>query len=453
MTETKPEESPKQPESPTVVDKTKRPSGIVPKNAQAWVTLGIGGVMILAISLSGTKTARQPESLAKPPTSGVVDPNEARIREYRDRIEADARRIAAEQERLRHAQAELGLLQSQQPPGTASTVAPTSPGITPATTPAPAYSHPPERESRPEKSASERDRERREYESLYASNVALTLRPRESAGNDAAPPAGRQGQPVANNLMGPYGLFPANNAWLPTPPPQGQAAGPAPSPNVPAPHPVAAPDSPKLPATTAPRVNSPAQGNHVLFEGTILEAVLTNRLSGAFSGPVNCMITTDAWSRDGQHLLIPRGSRALGEVDKVEHLGQERLAVRFHRLVLPDGRSVALDRFPGMNQIGETGLRDKVDRHFLQAFGASLAVGALSGLAQYNTRYGFDVSAGDYYRQGVSRSLADSSGRILDRYLNVLPTFTIREGHRVRIYLTRDLELPACDEQAGLTKP
>ena len=67
-------------------------------------------------------------------------------------------------------------------------------------------------------------------------------------------------------------------------------------------------------------------------------------------------------------------------------------------------------------------------------------------MTQANTRYGADASATDAYRQGVASSLSQSSLRILDRYLNVLPTFTIREGHRVKVYLTGDLSLPAYDK-------
>ena len=179
-----------------------------------------------------------------------------------------------------------------------------------------------------------------------------------------------------------------------------------------------------------------------LFEGTILEGVLTNRLDGSFSGPVNVMLTTSVYSHDRQRLLIPQGTRILGEVQRVNSFGQQRLAVFFHRMIMPDGYSVSLDRFQGLNQIGETGLRDKVNRHYLQTFGVSLAVGAIAGLAQANTRYGFDVSGADAYRQGVSTSLSQSSLRILDRYLNILPTFTIREGHRIKVHLTNDMLLP-----------
>ena len=126
-----------------------------------------------------------------------------------------------------------------------------------------------------------------------------------------------------------------------------------------------------------------------------------------------------------------------------------RLAVGFHRLMMPDGHTYSLDRFKGLNAIGETGLRDSVNRHYLQVFGASVAIGAIAGLAQFNTRSGFDVGFGDAYRQAAGASLASSSARILDRYLNVLPTITIREGYRLKVYLTNDLDLPAYSPAPG----
>src|SRR5438045_7084545 len=105
---------------------------------------------------------------------------------------------------------------------------------------------------------------------------------------------------------------------------------------------------------------------------------------------------------------------------------------------MPDGHTYNLDRFKGLDQIGETGLRDSVNRHYMQVFGASLAIGAISGLAQFNTRSGFETGFGDAYRQAAGSSLATSTARVLDRYLNVLPTITIREGYRLKVYLTND---------------
>ena len=96
-------------------------------------------------------------------------------------------------------------------------------------------------------------------------------------------------------------------------------------------------------AVPAASANAAAGKTYVLFEGTILETVLINRLDGGFAGPVECLLSTDVYSNDRQHLLIPAGSKLLGETRKVDTFGQTRLAVVFHRLLMPDGYSVSLD--------------------------------------------------------------------------------------------------------------
>lgn len=190
-------------------------------------------------------------------------------------------------------------------------------------------------------------------------------------------------------------------------------------------------------------------GHHRLLEGTLVETVLTNRLDGTFAGPVNCLVTTPVYARDGETLLIPVGARFLGTVKPVTQMDQARLAVAFHRITFPNGSSVKLDLFPGLNQVGDTALRDQVNRHYWQTFGASAAVGALAGLSLAQTRYGFDTTSADVYRQGMATSFANSSTRSLDRYLNQPPTVTIREGHPVIVYLTADLDLPAYRAEAS----
>jgi type IV secretion system protein VirB10 len=112
---------------------------------------------------------------------------------------------------------------------------------------------------------------------------------------------------------------------------------------------------------------------------------------------------------------------------------------------MPDGYAVDLDQFQGLNQIGETGLKDQVNHHYFQIFGASIAVGAIAGLAEAGTNtstVGAPLTTADAYRQGVAASLSQSSIHILDRFLNLLPTITIREGHRVKVYLMQDLLVP-----------
>lgn len=185
---------------------------------------------------------------------------------------------------------------------------------------------------------------------------------------------------------------------------------------------------------------------HRLLEGTFIDTVLTNRLDGASAAPVNCLVTNPVYSHSGQHILIPGGARILGETKPVQALGETRLAVSFHRLVFPDGRTYALDQFIGLNQVGDAGLRDRVNQHYLSTFGASAAVGLITGLSQFLGTAGLGRADGNrsvIIAGGVGDATGQATAQVMNRFLNRLPTVTIREGHRVKVYLTGDIELPA----------
>jgi type IV secretory pathway VirB10-like protein len=183
----------------------------------------------------------------------------------------------------------------------------------------------------------------------------------------------------------------------------------------------------------------------------MMDVVLTNRLDGGTEAPVNCLVTNPVYSHSGQHVLIPAGARALCETKPVQTLGETRLAVAFHRLLMPDGRTYDLDQFIGMNQIGDAGLRDRVNHHYLSTFGAAGAVGLISGLAQWLGTAGLTRGDGDrtvIIAGSTADATAQASLQVMNRFLNRLPTITIREGHRVKVYLTSDIELPAYDVRA-----
>jgi type IV secretion system protein TrbI len=194
-------------------------------------------------------------------------------------------------------------------------------------------------------------------------------------------------------------------------------------------------------------VNSATGQSYVVYEGTLIETALINRLDGDASGPVKVLVTNPVYSHDHQHVLIPDGTVVLGEAHKVGNAGfgqQRRLAVAFHRMIMPDGYSVDLDQFHGLNQIGETGLKDKVNNHYVQIFGSSIALGIIAGAAEVsNTGSILTGNSGDVYKYGVASSLSQSATTILDRFINIPPTITIREGHRVKVYISQDLLLPA----------
>ena len=171
-----------------------------------------------------------------------------------------------------------------------------------------------------------------------------------------------------------------------------------------------------------------------IHEGAFLDAVLVTQLSGEFPGPVLAMVSAPLYSADRQRVLVPRGARVVGTARAVQDRDQTRLAVAFHRLLLPGGSWVDLE-FTGLNQVGESALRDQVNRHYLSTFAAAGAVGALSGLTLAGASpYGL--------RAGVGQGIGGNATSMLDRYLNRMPEITVRAGHRLRVWLTSDVLIP-----------
>ena len=186
---------------------------------------------------------------------------------------------------------------------------------------------------------------------------------------------------------------------------------------------------------------------YLVYEGSVLDTVLMNRLDGDAVGPVKVLVSNPLYSHNHQHVIIPEGTVVLGEAKKIGAAGfgqQRRMAVTFHRLIMPDGYSVDLDQFHGLDQIGEEGLKDKVNNHYLEIFGTSIALGVIAGAGEITQGGGTITTSGSQaFTNGTAASVSQSATTILDRFLQIPPTITIREGHRVKVYFTQDLLLPA----------
>ena len=424
-----------------IQEKTTTPPGLLPKHVQSWLILGLAVLMVVIMWLTGGK---KQASLPKANASTIQTPlplevNETKIADLQNRIQELQREQLAAQSALVQQNRLLGA--APDPQQTQANNASGNPSST--------------------EDPIQTERKRRQYVSLFSSNIALSYR--KNAPGEQSPLS----DPTPQNA----------DAVRPSPPPtgpdlaqlaqvaqilkdaqpniatQGQMAGQPNSATSAQTGSSSVPTSPADVKTEGKEATTPAAAiqkssdaaagkTYILFEGTVLESVLINRLDGQFVGPVECLLSNDVYSHDRQHLLIPAGTKILGETRRVEALGQTRLAVAFHRLIMPDGYSLNLDQFKGLNQIGDAGLRDQVNNHYLRIFGTSLAIGALGAVAEAGTGGTFNASGADLMRQGFAQSMAQSSEQILDKFLNILPTVTIREGHRVKVYLSGDLAMP-----------
>jgi type IV secretion system protein TrbI len=410
----------------TLENKTSKPAGLLPRNTQQVVILGVAVVMVLIMWLTGGTKRTTTKSGSAAEAALVRPPNPATVEDFKQMIQKEQ---AATRQPI--SPADLAVLRSM---GLAGDVPPGS-----GTVPEPGGVARIARAQQAPPDSVKEDRKKREYLSLFAPNLAFTHRKGQEG--DELPSA--QARPAHSPDQQNGQAAPSPSRVLETQLDQAQAF--ASRAAIPAEHEtrhLSEVEPPKPDASSPGAFNSSVGKRYVVFEGSIIETLLINRLSGAFAGPVDCLVTNDIYSRDGQHSLVPSGTKVLGETKKVEAFGQQRLAIVFHRLIMPDGFSVNLDQFKGLNQVGETALRDKVNNHYLQIFGASLAVGILGGIAEAGTGNVLNNSPLDQARAGFGSSLAVSSEHILDRFLNILPTVTIREGSRVKIYLSDDLLLP-----------
>ncbi len=182
-----------------------------------------------------------------------------------------------------------------------------------------------------------------------------------------------------------------------------------------------------------------------VFEGSVFEGVVTNHIDGGLAGPMIVMLTTDYYSHDHQQLLLPQGTRLIGSVQSVGSAQARKLFVSFDRAICPDGFSVQLNKFIGLDPLGTTGLATNVNNHYFSSFAAAALIGGIGGLAQIGNT-GSVLTADAEIRNGISEQTAQESEQILNKFLNRLPVITVKEGSRARIYITQDMLIPSYAE-------
>jgi type IV secretion system protein VirB10 len=188
------------------------------------------------------------------------------------------------------------------------------------------------------------------------------------------------------------------------------------------------------------RVAAPASAN-VLQAGAVIAAALITGIRSDLPGQITAQVTENIYdSPTGKILLIPQGTRVIGQYDNGLGFGQRRVLLVWNRLIFPNGRSIVLERQPGADAEGYAGLEDGVDYHWGELFKAAalstiLSVGAEAGTSQNEN------SLVQALRQGASNSVSQTGQQIVSRQLNIAPTLTIRPGFPVRVIVTRDLVL------------
>ena len=188
------------------------------------------------------------------------------------------------------------------------------------------------------------------------------------------------------------------------------------------------------------RLGAPASP-YTLQAGAVIAAAMMTGLRSDLPGQIAAQVTENIYDGPtGRTLLIPQGSRLVGQYDAQVSFGQSRALLVWTRLILPNGRSIVLDRQPGADPEGYAGLHDRVDSHWGQLFRAAV----LSTLLSVGSEVGTSSNENDLtqaLRRGASDSISQTGRQVVGRSLDIQPTITVRPGLPVRVIVTRDLIL------------
>ena len=410
------------------------PAGVVPKNLKPMLYLGAALLVIVAAVFSGTAKkppAQQNGSRHEAPQPVLQDNTANNVADLKSQVAAAEEQTAQATAQQVVPTTSADMTAAQQ--AAAAAYGPTGKPV--ACVPGQPCTAPQQQLSPTEQTEQQLAAKDRElaYASRFASNLVYS-QAQQSANPDQHTPASANidpPAPVAGANANPYmaALGSANTSLIA---PQAASAGQS-----------------QAQPQRRPEVNiDSATGQpYVVYEGTVLDTVLMNRLDGDAAGPVKVLVSNPVYSHDRQHVLIPEGTIVLGEARKIGASGfgqQRRMAVVFHRMIMPDGYSVDLNQFQGLNQSGAEGLKDKVNNHYLEIFGMSIALGVIAGAGEIEQGGGtISTSGSQAFATGASASVSQSATSVLDQFLEIPPTITIREGHRVKVYFTQDMLLPA----------
>lgn len=193
---------------------------------------------------------------------------------------------------------------------------------------------------------------------------------------------------------------------------------------------------------------SPLAGGRVLFQGSLIPATLEADIVSDLPGTARAIVRQHVYdSLTGTIVLIPQGSRLLGEYSSAVAYGDSRLLLAWKRLILPDGTSYLLQNAPATDPAGAAGLPGEVNNHWGRLVGSALLLSAISAgtqLSQTPSRSDSRLSptASEIAAAALGQELGSASTSLLRRELQVKPTIRVQAGSLFHVEATADLLFP-----------
>ena len=184
---------------------------------------------------------------------------------------------------------------------------------------------------------------------------------------------------------------------------------------------------------------------YLLRQGVLIPCVLLSGVNSDLPGQVQAQVTSDVFDTPyGRHVLIPKGSKIIGQYASAPLMGQERVMLGFNRVIFPDGKALSLGSMPGASLDGFAGFSAEVDNHMWRLFSNAVLLGGVTAgvsLAVDNDAYNEEgrLTLNGALSQGMGQSLGRVITTVIERNLSVSPTLTVAPGFLFNVTLTQDI--------------
>lgn len=183
-----------------------------------------------------------------------------------------------------------------------------------------------------------------------------------------------------------------------------------------------------------------AHVDYTVTQGTLIPGSLETAINSDMPGMVRAVVSSDVYSSSGSQVLVPRGSKLIGQYNSGLNMGQQRLMIVWTRVIRPDGIDVMLGS-PGTDALGQGGLgADHLNTHFWERFGqASLLSIIGGGIATAGVSGSDNDNSASQYRMMLSNNFQQISGSALASTMNIKPTIQVDQGAMINVFVNRDL--------------
>jgi len=191
--------------------------------------------------------------------------------------------------------------------------------------------------------------------------------------------------------------------------------------------------------------------NYIIAQGKFIHAVLEPAMNSDLPNSLRAVVDIPVYSEDGTQVLIPIGSRLIGEYKSGMLQGQSRIFVVWTRLTTPSGISIALGS-PGVDNLGVAGMgADEIDRHFWERFGTAILLSIIgAGAANIGVSDSEQDNSVSQYRSAVAESFSNSAEQSWQQDSRIPPTLKIHQGKPIIVFVAKDLNFETAMKQ---TKP